>query len=108
MDAAVEAFEDVEVLKEFIVFQFEDQIDHGNRNTFKETSEGGIILKSSFDAGTKEPRWAKVIAVGPEVSDDINVGSRILIAPMMWTKVSIYKGERFARTQEEHVLAVEE
>lgn len=105
---AVKAFEDVDVLKEFIVFQFEDEVDSGNRNTFKETSQGGIILKSSFDDGTKKPRWGKVIALGPEVMDDIKIGSRVLVAPMMWTKISTYKGERFARTQESHILAIEE
>ncbi len=101
-------FDDVEVLESFIIFEFEDQIDRGNRNAFHEKSEGGILLQSSFDQGTKQPRWGTVIKVGEKVGDDIEEGTRILIAPMMWTRISTFKGEEFARTEEQHVLAVED
>ena len=102
------AFDNVEILQSFIVFQFEDEVDRGNRNAFHEKSDGGIVLQSSFDEGTKRPRWATAIKVGPEVCEDIQVGTKILITPMMWTRISSYNGERFARTEERHVLAVED
>lgn len=107
-DANVDVFEEIEVLESFIVFQFDEAIDPNNRNAFHETRESGIILHSNVIESSKHPRWGTVRAIGPKVDKDITVGTRILVAPLMWTKVSNYKGERFARTEVEHVLAVEE
>lgn len=102
------AFENVEVLNEFIIFQFDDVVDHNNRNAFHETRESGIILQSNVIESSKHPRWGTVRAVGPDVSKDVTIGTKILVAPLMWTKISKYNGERFARTELQHVLAVEE
>jgi hypothetical protein len=104
----VNVFDEIEVLEGFIIFQFEDVVDPNNHNAFHETRESGIILQSKVEDATKLPRWGTVRAVGPEVDEDITVGTRILVAPLMWTKISNYKGERFARTEMEHVLAIEE
>lgn len=110
--SAIEAFEHVDVLDTKIICQFEDEINRGKRNTFHEKSEGGIILHqnevTSFDKGTKDPRWCVVVKVGPEVMEDIQPGTRILVTPMMWTRLSRYKGESFVRTEERHVLAIGE
>lgn len=102
------AFDNVEVLEEFIVFEFEQDTDSANRNAFIEKSDGGIILKSSYDESTKLPRWGVVKAVGPKVREPIVVGTKILIEPLKWTKISTYKGEKFARTEQQYVMAIED
>ena len=102
------AFDTIEVLDTKILFQFEDEIDANNKNAFHETRESGIILQSNFDQSTKLPRWVRVIKVGPDVCDDIEAGSRVLVEAMKWTPQSTYKGEKFARTEEKFILAIDD
>lgn len=104
----VSVFDEIEVLGKFILFQFEELRDANNRNSFHEKRESGIILKSDYDASTKKPRWVKVLAVGPDVCDDIQVGSRVLVQALKWTQVSTYQKAEFARTEEAFILAVDE
>lgn len=108
MTETINVFDDIEVLEGFILFQFEDDIDGHNRNSFREKTESGIILQSSFDQSTKQPRWGIVVAIGPKVDEDISVGSKILIDSLKWTKISTFSGENFARTENDHVLAIAE
>lgn len=106
--AEATVFEEIEVLDNYILFVFEEDRDAGNHNAFVEKSQGGIILKSSvMDAG-KYARWGVVKAVGNGVDECIQPGTRILIEPLKWTKVSTYKGEEFARTENSFVLAIGE
>jgi len=106
--SSLESLKDVKVLNKFILFQFEELRDKNNKNSFHETRESGIILKSNFDASTKKPRWVRVIAVGDEVTSDIKVGSRILVQALKWTQESKYKDVAFARTEETYVLAIDD
>ncbi len=108
MTETINTFDDIEVLQGFILFQFEDEIDTANRGAFRKTTESGIILRSNVDESMKTSRFGVVVAVGPDVDDDITVGARILIDALKWTRVSTFHGEKFARTDNDHVLAIAE
>lgn len=99
-------FDDVEVIEDFVLFQFEEYVDHANKGAFREVSDGGIILGSNYDQSAKKPRWGRVLAVGPKVKEeDVAVGDRILVEPLGWTKTSVYKDVEFARTEVKKILA---
>lgn len=101
-------YDDLEVLDGFILFEFEQEVDPSRHNAFTDTSKGGIILPSDPLTAGKYARWGVVTAVGEGVDKDITVGTRILIEPLKWTKISSYKGLRFARTESKYVLAIGE
>lgn len=108
MSETTNVFDDIEVLEGFILFQFEDEIDRGNHNAFLETTKSGIILRSNIDESVNLARWGVVVAIGPKVDNDITIGTKILIDALKWTKVSTFNGEKFARTENDHVLAIAE
>ena len=102
----------IKAIKNHIIFQFEDEIvrktDTGrDRLQFAESTNWGFEV-SSYDEGTKVPRWGTVKSVGHEVKSDIAVGSRILIEALAWTEALVFNGEPIWRTDESKVLAVDE
>ena len=99
------------LIKNHIVFQFEDGItrrtDTGrNRAQFTEETEWGFEI-SSYDEGTKHPRWVIVKYVGPDVKEKIVPGMKILVDAMKWTEGVMFNGELLSRTDESHVLAID-
>jgi co-chaperonin GroES (HSP10) len=106
MDTTV--FDEIEVLDGFILFQFEEEIDPSRHNAFTEKTQSGIILPSNPLTAGQYARWATVVAVGPNVPEDVVPGSKVCIEALKWTKVSTYKGEEFARTEAKFILAVGE
>jgi co-chaperonin GroES (HSP10) len=101
-------FDEIEVLEGFILFKFEEEIDPSRHNAFTEKTQSGIIMPSNPLTAGDYARWGTVVAVGPNVDEEITVGTRVLIEPLKWTKVSTYKGEEFARTEMGFILAVGE
>lgn len=102
----------IKPIKNNIIFQFEDKIvrktDTGrDRSQFEESTEWGFTI-SSYDEGTKTPRWGRVLAVGHEVKEDIKVGSRILIEALAWTESLMFNGIPIWRTNETKILAIDE
>lgn len=92
-----------------IIFQFEDELATANGiKQFKETTSWGFDLRSNFDHNTKAPRWGIVVAVGPDVSEEIKEGTAILIEPLKWTEGVKLEGEHYWMTNEDQVLAVRE
>ena len=76
-------------------------------------SNGGIILPS--DDGQQhgiKPRWAKIVSIGHENTDDYNVGDWILIQHGRWTRgidLEDGSGEKTIRMVEaESILAYQE
>lgn len=63
-------------------------------------SQGGLIIPNDdMKSSGIRPRWAKVFAIGPEVSD-INVGDYIYIAHGRWTRgvtIETSEGEKVIR-----------
>jgi hypothetical protein len=95
-----------------IIFQFEDNIvtkhDHGKtRSQFSEETDWGFEI-SSYDEGTKTPRWGIVTSIGPAVEEDISIGSRILIEPLQWTEAVELEDGNYWRTDETKIIAIDE
>jgi len=102
----------VKAIRNHVIFQFEDSVvkktEFGKqRKQFGNKTDWGFEM-SSFDDATKSPRWGIVISVGHEVAENIRVGSKILIDALKWTEAIEYKGESYWRTDESHVLAIDE
>jgi len=93
-----------------IFFQFEEDVMNntsGNR-TFEEKTDQGIVIRGSTDDAAKQPRWAIVIGIGPEVSEGIKVGNRVAISPLRWTEMFTIDEVDFWQTNCEEILLVQE
>jgi len=90
-----------------ILFAFHDL---AHRGKFIDVSDGGIILgKSTVHDMMEAGRWAKVIAIGPDVEDAaIKPGAEILVAPLQWTASFEHDNIEIWRTDENNVLALRE
>lgn len=87
-----------------ILFVFIDEIINGKfvekHNTF--------ILGQSEDKTIKNPRWGKVVAIGPNVCSEITIGAKILIEPLMWTKGLVFDNIKVWKTDESKIIGIEE
>jgi hypothetical protein len=93
---------DLSAIKNHILFEFSDQVI--NKAFANETTWGFTVLDRNEDV--KLARWAKVLACGPDVNSDINVGDYIYIEPLAWTtKVAINKKD-YWMTNDTKVLLV--
>lgn len=89
-----------------ILFAFYDET---TKKGFLDTSEGGIILgRESVDQMMNKARWGKVLAIGPDVKEEISVGDAILIAPLKWTTGFDHDGVRIWKTDDEQILALKD
>lgn len=96
-------------IRNHILFQFTDEVN--SRGEFREEqSIGGIHLLSGFDTSIKTSRWAKIISLGPDCSDELkrNRTGTILIENLKWTIGVRFSNETFWRTDEDQVLAYQE
>ena len=87
-----------------ILFVFLDEVEN---DRFVE-KVGSIYLGKIQELTVKSPRWGKVVAVGPDVKEDIKSGTNILIEPLAWTRGLEYDGHKIWKTCESRVLGVEE
>lgn len=91
-------------IRNHIIFEFLDKLD--SQNQFTQTTETGIHIVGHFDNSAKEPRWAKVLALGPNVSDELRQpGCEILIENLRWTEGVEFEGKKYWRTDDKQVLA---
>jgi len=102
----------IKPIRDHIIFKFEDDIvkktDMGRtRQQFSETTDWGFEI-SSYDEGTKQPRWGIVVAIGHKVKENIPLGARILIDALKWTEAAEFNGESIWRTDESCILAIDE
>lgn len=75
---------------------------------FIERNRGQIILTNQdLDSQGKFARWAKVVAVGDDVSDFTN-GDIVLIESLQWTRGFDFEGKRFWKSDETKVIAIGE
>ncbi len=98
---------ELEALSNHILFQFHDEIDRARKNSFKNKTTWNFELPSNIDDTTKAPRWATIIALGPDVMDDFHVGQVVLIDALKWTRAVMYKGGEFSRTDDRQILAID-
>lgn len=95
-------------LRNGIVFQFEE-LTTSNKGQFSETTKSGIYLGANFDESAKKSRWCIVNFVGDEVIDEgIVPGARILVDALKWTNGFEVEDEKFWKTDEDNVLAVDD
>ena len=83
-----------------IIFQFFD--DSTSDRFVNKTNTGLAIAISATDQSNKD-RWAKVISVGPDVTQ-VNVNEWILVESGYWTTSFILNGIKHWKTDESHVL----
>ena len=76
------------------------------RTQFEETTESGFKI-SSYDEGTKTPRWVIVQDIGPDVTD-FKQGDKVLVDALKWSDALEFEGEDIWYSDVEQVLAVEE
>jgi len=91
-------------LRNHIIFQFEsEQTRHMGSKQFEEKTDWGLTFVR-VDSSTKSARWGTAKILGPECSDEISVGSRILIDALRWSEGFDYEGERYWRTDSNQIL----
>lgn len=97
----------VKAIRNHVIFKFEDELN--SRKEFVETSSSGIILAGGHQDSASRPRWGVVLSAGEDCIDEaIIVGARILIENLKWTIGIEVDGEMLWRTDENHILCVEE
>lgn len=97
--------EGLRALGKSIIFQFVDET-HGKYLGL--TTKSGLLVATG-SADQKDPKWGKVLAVGPKVDENIKPDQYILIEPLAWTigmYIDQYNGERVWRTDDTRVMAV--
>ena len=104
----VEALNDLEPISNHVLFQFIEEAGHGEHKLFKNKTNWGFKLGSSYNDTTKTPRWVKIIGLGPEITDDFHVGQVVLVKALAWTRQVTYKDVEFARTDPDNILAIDE
>lgn len=64
-----------------IIFQF---LEHATGKGFTNKTAWDFEVKTHED-NAKNPRWAVVVLVGPDVPAHIQPGNFVMIEPLMWT-----------------------
>lgn len=95
----------LEPLGDSILFTFKEEVVGGQ---FVSESAGGLTIYRNYNDGLQTPRWATVIAIGPDVKQDVAVGTTILIEPLKWTESFEHDDVQIWKTTFEWVMAVEE
>jgi co-chaperonin GroES (HSP10) len=92
-----------------ILFQFVEDVENSK---FTGETESGIVIVEQEENQVKKNRWGKVLAIGPDVVDEINVGNYIYIEALGWTTTMeldrTSTSTRFWFTDHEKVLLVSE
>ena len=95
----------IKPLNDSVIFEFLDTISSG---AFAAKTKSGIILTNkNSDDNAQLPRWGKVFAVGPSVSE-VKEGDYILIAPLRWTLGFKLNDKQLSKTIEKEILMVAE
>lgn len=87
-----------------IIFEFIDKLNLDRQ--FTETTASGIHVVGDHNSSANAPRWARIIATGPDVEPDLLQGHcEILIDNLRWTEGVLYAGKKYWRTDDNQVLA---
>jgi len=90
-----------------ILFVFLDRESktNGVAHLTKQTKSGIIIHGINNEEQSNTPRWAKVVAVGPDCLDVKN-GDYILIDALRWTMGMEFEGHKIWKTAEKEVILI--
>lgn len=92
----------IKPLNNSFLFVFMDDAAQGK---FIPKTKSGIILTNQNMDENRNPRWGKVIAIGPEIKD-FNVGQFVLIEPLQWTIGFEYDGIKLWKSDDKKVMCV--
>lgn len=94
-------------IKDHIIFQFIDELDE--RGQFIEKTDSIILVYGDKESSANNPRWGIVTHIGPEVQD-VKVGDKVLVSNLKWTMAFKIDndGPKYWRTDEQHILGIEE
>ena len=92
----------IEPLRNGILFMFLEKTD--DSGGFKGNTDWGFDLGVNTDETSKRGRWARTIAVGPDVTD-VKEDMFIYIEPLMWTVGFNHNGFKIWKTDETKILA---
>lgn len=96
--------ESISALNSNVLFKFLDET-YGSQGKFSERSSGSIIIANIQKRQSGANRWARVLAIGPKVSE-VSVGEFALIESGQWTLSCEYQGEKFWKTDESKIIMV--
>ena len=89
-----------------ILFVFLDDFKKG---FFQEETDWGFKIGATTDNSAQEARWAKVLAVGPDVpEEDVKKGTYVMIEPLMWTRGVENDGVQVWKTDFSKVMLISE
>lgn len=89
-----------------ILFSFVDESRHG---MFTPKLSDQILVTAIQTDAQDGPRWGIVVAKGPEVGDEIEIGKFILVDSLKWTTgvtVPFSDGQKVWKTTYEHISAI--
>jgi co-chaperonin GroES (HSP10) len=95
---------EIRALHNQILFQFVDRVNTIGQFEEQKT-EGGILILGDHDKSAKISRWATIVSLGPDCSDELRVpGCKILIENLRWTNGVKYEGQMIWKTDETQLL----
>lgn len=87
-----------------ILFVFLDDFKKGR---FQEKTDWGFHIPGDHENTSKQGRWGKVLAVGPDVrSEDVETGDYIFVEPLMWTQGIEHDDTQVWKTDSTKVMLV--
>ena len=93
---------ELQAIRNQIIFNF---MEDTTRGQFNSKSAGGILMVEHGHNQIDNERWARALAVGPDVGDDFAVGDLILIENLRWTSEFIVNEESYWITTDTEILA---
>ena len=94
----------ITAIKKGFVFQFADAV-NAKGEFEKGVSDGGIILKATFDDSAKQTRWVNIVASGSTCTDVVP-GVQALLPALRWTESSNFNGQKIWKSDETQAAAV--
>lgn len=91
-------------LGDSILFTF---LDEARGGMFTPKISDTIIVQIADITGQDAPRWGLVVAVGPEVGEEVKAGSYVLIDALKWTtSITLPDKSKIWKTTYPHVSAI--
>lgn len=90
-------------IKNNIIFRFIDKVD--SKGQFVEETTWGLVIPGHFDSSAKKPRWAEVVAVGPDCKR-VKVGRQVLVGALRWTTHFSIDNTKMWKTDENEIVAM--
>ena len=92
-----------------IIFEFEDKaIIQDGVSQFVDQTESGLEIVRHKDS-TEAGRWGYIVFLGPEaIEEGFEVGMRVFIEPLKWTRGIEFEGMNIHRTDTDQILCIDD